>query len=104
MPQFDVYPNPDPQTKLRFPLLLDVQSDLLSDLHSRVVIPLCVVRREDDRIEKLLPQLQVNERDYVLMTPQLAGVSSKLLGRKVANIAPCRGEILAALDFLIVGY
>jgi toxin CcdB len=105
MPQFDVYQNPNTATKNRFPLLLEVQSDLLSELQSCVVIPLCDARQyKDALIERLLPRIPVNARDYVLMTPQLAGISRKALGKQVANIAACRGEVLAALDFLIVGY
>jgi toxin CcdB len=40
LPQFAVYRNESPRTKAAFPLLVDVQSDLLEDLHTRVVIPL----------------------------------------------------------------
>ncbi|MCD8536496.1 MAG: CcdB family protein [Burkholderiaceae bacterium] len=39
MPRFDVYANPGSHAKTT-PYLLDVQSDLLDDLESRVVIPL----------------------------------------------------------------
>jgi toxin CcdB len=40
MAQFDVYRNKDPATRTEFPLLLDLQADLLSDLAIRVVAPL----------------------------------------------------------------
>ena len=40
MPQFSVSRNPNPDTKAAFHLLLDVQSDLIADLGTRVVIPL----------------------------------------------------------------
>lgn len=40
MPQFTVYRNKNPQTLSVVPFLLDVQHDLLSDLETRVVIPL----------------------------------------------------------------
>ena len=39
MARFDVYPNPGQQAKTT-PYLLDVQSDLLDDLDTRVLIPL----------------------------------------------------------------
>ena len=41
MAQFDVYRNPNPATRARIPYLLDVQSDLLEPLATRVVVPLC---------------------------------------------------------------
>ena len=40
MPQFTVHRNPNPGSKAAYPLLLDVQSDLLADLGTRVVVPL----------------------------------------------------------------
>lgn len=40
MAQFDVYENPDPNSKATVPYLLDVQADLLNKLATRVVVPL----------------------------------------------------------------
>lgn len=40
MPQFAVYGNINPATRAAVPLLLDVQSDLLAELGTRVVVPL----------------------------------------------------------------
>lgn len=42
MSQFTIYRNHNARTKNRIPFLLDVQSDLLSDLGTRVVIPLAL--------------------------------------------------------------
>lgn len=43
MAQFDVHANPNPSTQEEIPYLLDIQSDLLESLATRVVVPL--VRR-----------------------------------------------------------
>lgn len=40
MPQFALYRNRNAATRARFPLLLDIQSDLLDPLATRVVVPL----------------------------------------------------------------
>ncbi|WP_096031929.1 CcdB family protein [Caballeronia calidae] len=40
MARFDLYSNPSARSKANSPYLLDVQSDHLGDLISRVVIPL----------------------------------------------------------------
>ncbi|WP_018276191.1 CcdB family protein, partial [Teredinibacter turnerae] len=40
MAQFDVYPNPSKQTKKHYPYLLDIQSPYISDITTRIVIPL----------------------------------------------------------------
>jgi hypothetical protein len=38
------------------------------------------------------------------LTPELAGVSAQSIGRKVANLASHRAEILAALDLVFLGF
>jgi toxin CcdB len=40
MTQFTAYKNKNPRSKVTYPLLLDVQADLLDDLQTRIVIPL----------------------------------------------------------------
>jgi toxin CcdB len=40
MALFTIYRNKNARTKTTFPFLVDVQSDLLEDLQTRVVIPL----------------------------------------------------------------
>ena len=40
MTQFSVYRNKNPRTKTTFPFLVDIQSDLLEPLNTRVVVPL----------------------------------------------------------------
>ncbi|MFW2134466.1 CcdB family protein [Ectothiorhodospira haloalkaliphila] len=40
MAPFDVYPNPSKVSQAHYPYLVDAQSSLLSDLATRIVIPL----------------------------------------------------------------
>jgi toxin CcdB len=104
MAQFDVHANPDPGSRARMPYLVDVQSDLLGDLASRVVVPL--VRADDSVLRplaRLTPVFELEGREFVFVTPELAGVSRPVLGRKVASLASRRREIVAAFDMLISG-
>lgn len=104
MPQFDVYRNRHDATKARFPLLLDVQSDLLEALHTRMVVPLSPAAAAKSRVlGGLTPTLTIAGKPYLMMTPQLAGIASRALGEGVDNLASERGRIVAALDLLIVG-
>ncbi len=104
MPQFSVYKNRNSNTKTRVPFLLDVQSDLLSELDTRVVIPLYTnTALKGNLLATLTPTFEIEGRDYVLMTPQLAGVSKKELGQEVGELAAHRDTIIAALDFLTTG-
>ncbi len=104
MAQFNVHPNRNAASKSRFPLLLDIQSDLLDPLATRVVIPLTpVATSRARRIDTLTPALRVDGKDYLLMTPLLAGVAARELGPVAGNPGAGRGTIIAALDLLIAG-
>lgn len=105
MAQFAVYRNKNARTKAIFPLLVDVQSDLLGDLQTRVVIPLTkVAALSKNPLGQLTPVLKFADEAYVLLTPQLAGIARSELGAMDGSLAEQRDAIVAALDFLLTGY
>jgi len=104
MPQFAVYKNRNAATRARFPFLLDIQSDLLGPLATRVVVPLEAAGQARSRtMQTLTPSIRVEGSDYLMVTPQLAGVALRDLGPVIGNASPHRQAIIAALDFLIFG-
>lgn len=104
MPQFSVYKNKNPATKARVPYLLDIQSNLLGELETRVVVPLySASAMKGKALTVLTPRFEIEGREYVAMTPQLAGISRKELGSEVAELTAHRANIMAALDFLVTG-
>ncbi|MEO6079091.1 MAG: CcdB family protein [Steroidobacteraceae bacterium] len=105
MAQFRVYRNPQPDSKHRFPLLLDIQSDLIGALGTRVVVPLMPLAAKGTRaLTVLMPAFDVDGRKYAMCTPQLAGVPKGGIGAEVADLASRRDEIIAALDLLVSGF
>jgi toxin CcdB len=104
MPQFAVHRNQHASTKARFPLLLDVQADILADLATRVVIPLTPhSASKSQKMDKLTPVVQVDGKQYMVVTPQLSAIAGKELGPVVANLAAERVDFINALDFLLTG-
>lgn len=104
MSQFDVYRNPNPSSRSRIPFLLDVQSGLLDSLATRIVVPLCKPELLGGKgAERLNPELEVEGRRLLMLTPELAGVPRAALGEPVANLAAVRATILAAIDLAIAG-
>jgi toxin CcdB len=103
MPQFSVYKNKNATTRARFPFLLDIQSDLLHPLATRVVVPLAPAGTRARSMQTLTPTIRVEEKDYLMVTPQLAGVATRELGAIVADASANRPAIISALDFLISG-
>lgn len=105
MARFDVYPNTGPYAA-DVPYLLDVQSELLQGLETRVVVPL----RRRDRFpstnipERLSPVFEIAGVPCLMETPKLAAVPLKLLKKPVASLAQQQQTISRALDFLFHGY
>ncbi len=105
MPQFDVHRNRNAATKARFPFLLDVQTDLLADLGTRVVIPLtpATVATKRGAMQTLTPLCTIEGKPCLLLTPQMAGISIEELGPPIGNLSHDRQTIMAALDLLLTG-
>lgn len=106
MAQFDVYRNSGKYAKI-VPFVVDVQSDILSNLDSRVVIPLQsadFIKNENIQIiSRLNPIFSVCDSDVILATQQMAAVHIRELGNKIDSLASKRLEIISALDVLTSG-
>ena len=104
MPQFDVYRNVNPATRGRIPYLLDVQSDLLEPLVTRVIAPLGKLELlRGTKADRLNPVFEIEGRSVLMLTPELAGVPAKVLGQQMENLAQHRDIIIAALDMVFTG-
>ncbi|MGL4749776.1 CcdB family protein [Vibrio misgurnus] len=104
MSQFALYKNLDKSTTAVYPYFVDVQSEMLSTLNTRLVIPLTPL----DLLEKkaprhLCPTIHLEQGDFVILTQQMASVPAKILAEPVADLGTFRDEIIAAIDFLITG-
>lgn len=104
MEQFCVYKNKNTATKKEYPYLLSIQTHLLDELKTVVVIPL--IRKSSFKqkpIKNLMPEFQIEGKDCVLLTPQLAGIPKSQLGLQVEDLNHFRSEIINAVDFIISG-
>ncbi|GAB6904511.1 conserved hypothetical protein [Desulfosarcina cetonica] len=104
MAQFDVYENPNAQTNQEVPYLLDVQSALLDNLATRVVVPLVDAKIVGKPILHLNPRFHVGNTRVVMSTAEIAGIPLGALGKKIGSLKDQRDEVVAALDFLITGF
>ena len=105
MTRFDVYQNRNPRSSATFPLLVDVQSELLEDLETRVVIPLTrAASFSDFPLRFVMPTVQLDGKAYVLMTPQLAGLSRATLGVARGTLEAHAREVSIATDMLFRGF
>ena len=103
MAQFDVYRNANPASSRVIPYLLEVQSDLLDVLATRVVAPLVLATEMGKTARTLNPQFEIEGASVVMSASEIAGVPRRVLGEKVASLQHCSEEIIAALDLLFTG-
>lgn len=104
MAQFDVHRNPEASTRARIPFVVDLQSDLLADLPTRLVAPL---RLRDDAIRnaprRLCPVFEIDGVEVVMYPQQMAGIPAKVLGRPVASLRDARTLLVDAVDAVLGG-
>lgn len=105
MSQFTVHQNLNEDSQTSYPYLLNIQSDLLENLNTRVVIPLCLSSALGSKpIQNLTPTFNIEGKSYTLLSPQVAGIPVSELGPVVTDLSEHRFEIISAVDFLISGF
>lgn len=104
MSQFTLYKNLDKNTSKAYPYFVDVQSELLSTLNTRLVIPLTPLHLLENKAPShLCPKVHIKQGDFVVLTPQMTSIPTKILVEPVTDLSTFRDEIIAAIDFLITG-
>jgi hypothetical protein len=84
------------------PYVVDLQSNLLADLGSRLVAPLQRLARTNpaELIDELMPVLLVEGEEFVLFTQEAAAYPVKGLGKAVADLSAQASVLVGALDRL----
>lgn len=88
------------------PYLLDVQSDLLDALDSRMVIPLRSLKHfpKVKLPGRLTPVVTIKGQDFLLEIPKMGAIPQRILKTPVTSLRDVQSEITSALDFLFNGY
>ncbi len=102
--QFDVFENPSPRMRDVYPYVLDVQSDLLSALATRMVVPLATTSLSaSDLPRQLCPSITVKGKSLMLVPFEAAPLDKRLLRTEVASVRDRSHEIIAAMDSVLSG-
>lgn len=104
MRQFGVHRNRNAATRTAYPLLLNVQSDLISETGTRVVVPLIPAGHAIATRPPLAPEILLDDEPYVLATPLMTAVELSDLGTLEGDLSDERTTVLAAIDFLVSGF
>jgi toxin CcdB len=84
--------------------LLDCQSDMLSHLSTRLVVPLLPPNLAPDLGQRLTPKVRVEGQEMIMMTNFTASVPRSTLGRIVGSLAQEHSVVMDAFDMLLTGY
>ncbi len=104
MAQLDVYINPSKRTLVIFPYIVDIQDSVISEIASRIVIPLGKMENfKNEKMKGLTPEVTYEGERLLLLTPQIASMPSKLLKNPMGSLSHMRKEIIASLDFATTG-
>lgn len=103
MKQYDVYINTDSDTKKGYPYFVDIQTELLASLNSRVVIPIASAKPDRNLPNNICPQVEIAGEQYHLLTHQITTVSTSFLKEKEGSLLLNRIDIINSLDFLLAG-
>lgn len=104
MAQFDVYENSSKISKKAYPYILDIQCSLIDNITTRIVAPLALYSKfKDEEIKGLTPKVSFENKDLLILIPQLASMPSKSLKNPVGTLSHLRDEIISALDLAITG-
>jgi toxin CcdB len=99
MPKYDVYPNPSGDG-----YLLDVQTDLLSDLNTRLVVPLLRTSKAPKPATRLNPIFELDDEPVIMVTQFMAAIPSGMLNTSVGKLDKESEKVTAAIDMLIQGF
>ncbi|ESY60739.1 MULTISPECIES: CcdB family protein [Mesorhizobium] len=99
MARYDFYRNADGNG-----YLLDVQSDLLEGLSTRVVIPLMLPQIAPVPGRRLNPTFAIDGKDHVMVTQFMSAFTASELSDAEGSLSKHHDDIVAALDMLFQGF
>ena len=104
MAHFDVYANPSKKSNAFYPYLVDIQNNYISELDTRIVIPLGKASYfGSELMARLQIQVSYDDQEFVLMTPQISSIPRSTLKEPIGSLQHLQQEIIDALDFAITG-
>jgi toxin CcdB len=87
-----------------YPYVVDVQSDLLGALATRMVVPLAVTTlAANDLSRRLCSVITVNDKSLMLVPFEAAPLDKRLLKTEMSSVRERSHEIITAMDSALSG-
>ena len=101
--QYDVYLNPMPTSKDIYPYVIDVQSDLLNFLPTRMAVPLKIFKSKVDAPKNLTPVFNVKGDDLLFISFLATAIDKKNLNKRVCSLHQHASQMVSAMDCILSG-
>ena len=102
--QYDVFENPSPRMRDVYPYVVDVQSDLLGSLATRMVVPLAFTKLlVKDLLRGLCPLFTVGDKSLMLVSFEAAPLDKRSLKGHVLSLRGQSHNIISAMDAVLSG-
>jgi len=89
----------------QYPFVVGIQSDLLSSLAIRRMVPLAVTElTASDLPRRLCPIIAVRKQHLMLVPFEAAPLDKRLLKTKLASVKERANDIIAAMDAVLSGF
>ena len=98
MARFDLYERPGAPG-----YLLDLQSDLLGGLNTRVVAPLLPIAEAPRPAARLNPIFEIDGQRYVMLTQFMAAIPRAELQRRTGSLAHAHDAVMHAVEVAFTG-
>ncbi len=105
MEQFDILINKNIKSRNEVPFLINLQSDPMDLLATRIVAPLRETSKYSDQVlTKIHIPISINSTDYTIFISELASIPTNVIGEKVIHANFLRQECTDAIDLLFTGF
>lgn len=104
MGQFDVYRNPSIAARAVIPYVVNIQSDLLDSLPTRLTIPLGAASAHVNSGPKTLcPMVEFGDQELGVLAHLTVAFRTRDLGKKVGSLDSQSALLVRALDAVLSG-
>ena len=104
MAQFDVYANPQVNSRRLVPYVIDMQSRFIDSLPTRLVMPLSRIGAGlTKQPTNLCPVVEIESERLAAMPHLAAPVLASALKKPITSVAHRAGDLIAAVDAVFAG-
>lgn len=101
--QHEVFVNPGPRTRARFPFVAVLQADIADEGRGRVVAPMLPREGLVGASGRLMPLVRYADQEFYLAIELMGSLPSRVLRKPLGSIEAHRQDIVRAIDWLFTG-